>query len=252
MQNKEKQFQKLVKIMGILRGKNGCPWDKKQTHKTILPYLLEEAYELIEAFNKNDKKEIKEELGDLLLQVIFHSQIAKEKGKFDIYDVIKNLNEKLIKRHPHVFAGKKGLKKDWHVRAFWEKEKKKEKERLSILDGVPVALPSLLRARRLISKAKSAGFFWRENKSILNKIEEELSEVKEALKKKSKKALREEIGDLLFIIAVLAYYNGIDPEDALHKTDDKFIKRFKKIENKLYSGISEKEMLDLWSNTKNK
>ncbi len=248
MKNKKSEFQTLIKIMEKLRGKNGCPWDKKQTHKTILPYLLEETYELIEAFNKNKKEDITEELGDLLLQVVFHCQIAKENGKFDIYDVIKKLNQKLVQRHPHVFADKKGLKKDWHVRIFWEKEKKNEKNRSSILDGVPYALPSLLRARRLISKAKSAGFSWNENKSILKKINEEFLEVKEAIK--NKKALKEEIGDLLFIIAALAYYNKIDPEDALHKTNDKFIKRFKKIEKKLYAGMSEKEMLKLWEKTK--
>ncbi len=250
MHSKLKEFNKLIKLMEILRGENGCPWDKKQTHKTILPYLLEEAYELIDAFNKNKKEEIIEELGDLLLQVIFHSQIAKEKGKFDIYDVLKNLNEKLIKRHPHVFADKKGLKKDWHVRAFWEKEKKIEKKRTSILDGVPSALPSLLRARRLISKARSTGFYWHKEKSIINKIKEELSEVIDALNKKRQKELKEEIGDLLFAIAALAYYNGIDPENALHLTNNKFIKRFKKIENKLNSELNEKAILKLWEKSK--
>lgn len=251
MKNKKiKEFEKLIKIMEILRGKNGCPWDKKQTHRTIIPYLLEEAYELIEAFNRNDREEIKEELGDLLLQVIFHCQIAKEKGNFDIYDVIKNLNEKLIKRHPHVFTDKKGFKNDWDVRAFWEKEKKIEKKRASILDGIPVALPSLLRARRLVSKAKSAGFYWRTQRSIIKKIKEELGEVICALKKKDKKALKEEIGDLLFVIATFAYYNAIDPEYALHNANDKFIKRFKKIEKKIKIDLNEKEILKLWSQTK--
>jgi len=245
-----KNFLELVKIMSILRSKNGCPWDRKQTHKSILPYLIEEAYELIEAINKNNINEIKEELGDLLLQVIFHSQIAKEKGKFDIDDVVKELNRKLIVRHPHVFAGKKGLTKDWHVREFWEKEKKKEKKRISILDGVPQLMPALLRARRLISKAKSVGFAWKSEEGIIKKIKEELKEVEAAIKQRKKVKIKEEIGDLFFVIVALCYFYGINPEEALQNTNKKFIKRFKKIEKFLYKGIKEKEMLDLWGKTK--
>lgn len=252
MKNKKlnKYFSQLIKIMSILRSKKGCPWDRKQTQKSILPYLIEETYELVEAINRNDTDEIKEELGDLLLQVIFHSQIAKEKGRFDINDVIKELNKKLIERHPHVFAGKKGLVNAWHVREFWEKEKKKEKNRTSIIDGIPEAMPALLRARRLISKAKSAGFAWKSEKGIIKKIKEELKEVEIAVNRGKKAQIKEEIGDLLFVTVALCYFSGINPEDALQNTNKKFIKRFKKMEKFLYKGIKEKEMLELWKKTK--
>jgi len=244
------EFKRLIKIMEKLRGKNGCPWDKKQNHKTLLPYLLEETYELIEAINKNKEELIIEEMGDLLLQIVFHSQILKEKSKRGIYEVIKALNNKLIERHPHVFSKNKNFYKDFHVRQFWEKHKKEIKKRDSILDGVPIALPSLLRARRLISKATTLGFKWSNNDSIIKKIKEELNEVIKELKSKKRRALEEEIGDLLFVITALAYYNKINAENALYKANDKFIKRFKKIENKLNGNLNEKDILRLWKNTK--
>jgi len=249
--NKRKEFTKLVNLMKRLRGRDGCPWDKKQTHKTLMPYLLEESYELIEAINKNDKKAMKEELGDLLLQVVFHAQIASEKKNFDIYDVAKELNNKLISRHPHVFGNVKGLKKDWHVRDYWEKNKKKVKKRDSVIEGVPEALPALLRARRLQSKAQSTGFKWKTKDGIIRKINEEVREVKGAVKGRKKKDIEEEIGDLLFVIVSLSYFYKINPENALQKTNKKFIKRFKKIEKKLHGKMSEKQMIALWKKTKN-
>jgi tetrapyrrole methylase family protein / MazG family protein len=245
-----KEFGRLVSIMRRLRARNGCPWDRKQTHRTILPYILEEAYEVIEAVNKGGKEHLKEELGDLLLQVIFHAQIAAEAGKFDIYDVVDGLNNKLIVRHPHVFAGRKGLYKDWHVRDFWEKHKKETKKRDSVIDGVPAALPALLRSRRLQSKAQSTGFKFRTYKAIMDKFNEELAEVKSAVKEKDSRHIREEIGDLLFVIVTLSYFLRVDPEQALQGANDKFIRRFKKIEKKLYMGIPEKEMLKLWERAK--
>jgi len=244
------EFKKLIKIMEKLRGKNGCPWDKKQNHKTLLPYLLEETYELIEAVNKNRKELIIEELGDLLLQIIFHSQILKEKSQKGIYEVIKLLNHKLVQRHPHVFSRNKNLYNDFHVRQFWEKHKKEIKKRDSILDGVPIALSSLLRARRLISKATTLGFKWSNNNSIIKKVKEELNEVIKELKSKKRRGLEEEIGDLLFVITALAYYNKINAENALYKANNKFIKRFKKIENKLKPNLSEKDILGLWEKVK--
>ncbi len=245
-----KGFGGLVKIMKKLRGKNGCPWDRKQTHKTILPYLLEEAYELIEAINKGSKKEMKEELGDLLLQVVFHAQMEAEKGSFDISGVIDGINTKLITRHPHVFAGKKGLEKDFHVRDFWEKHKKETKKRKSVLEGVPSAMPALLRARRLQSKAGSAGFKWKDKKSILKKTEEEFREVKKAAAGGKKKEIEEEVGDAIFALVSLAYFYKIDPEEAVQKTNRKFIKRFGKIEKKINNNTGQKEMLALWEKTK--
>jgi tetrapyrrole methylase family protein / MazG family protein len=243
-------FKKLVGIMKRLRAKNGCPWDRKQTHKTLLPYLLEESYELIEAINKKDKKGIKEELGDVLLQVVFHAQIASEKEGFSMDNVVEGINEKLINRHPHVFAGKKGITRDYHVKAMWEKNKKEVKKRDSVTDGIPKAMPALLRARRLQSKVTTTGFKWKTKEAILKKVAEELSEVKGALREKNKKHIEEEIGDLIFTLVALSYFLRIDPENALQKTSDKFIRRFKLVEKRMYPGMPEREMLSLWQGTK--
>ncbi len=238
--------------MKRLRAKDGCPWDKKQTNLSILPYLIEEAYEYIEAARNNDREGMKEELGDVLLQVVFHAQISADKGGFDIEDVIKAINNKLIIRHPHIFGDKKGLRSAANVRDFWEKHKKAVKKRDSVIDGVPKSMPALLRSRRLVSKAGSAGFKWNSTAGALGKVEEELREVKGALKSKNKKKLREEIGDLLYSISALAYYNGIEPEEALHMADDKFIGRFKRVEKNLRKGMKEKEILALWEKAKKK
>jgi tetrapyrrole methylase family protein/MazG family protein len=243
-------FNELVAIMKQLRGKKGCPWDRKQTHNTLLPYLLEESYEFIEAVNRGDKKGMKEELGDVLLQVIFHAQIAAEKEGFTINDVVSGINKKLISRHPHVFAGKKGITKDYHVKAMWEKNKKEVKRRDSVIDGVPKAMPALLRARRLQSKVTTTGFKWKTKEAIMKKVAEELSEVKSALRSGNRRHIEEEIGDLIFTLTGLSYFLKIDPENALQKTSDKFIKRFKLIEKSLYPGISMKDMLKLWGNAK--
>jgi tetrapyrrole methylase family protein/MazG family protein len=249
---KKDNFRALVNIMKRLRAKDGCPWDKKQTNLSILPYLIEEAYEYIEAARNNDREGMKEELGDVLLQVVFHAQISADKGGFDIEDVIKAINNKLIIRHPHIFGDKKGLRSAANVRDFWEKHKKAVKKRDSVIDGVPKSMPALLRSRRLVSKAGSAGFKWNSTAGALGKVEEELREVKGALKSKNKKKLREEIGDLLYSISALAYYNGIEPEEALHMADDKFIGRFKRVEKNLRKGMKEKEILALWEKAKKK
>ena len=205
----QKEFLRLVEIMQRLRAKKGCPWDRKQTHKSLLPYILEEAYEVIEEINKNDKVHMKEELGDLLLQVVFHAQIAAEAGDFTIAEVAKGISDKLVTRHPHIFGNKK-LKTAAAVREFWEKHKKEVKKRDSVIDGVPVALPALLRARRLQSKAISAGFKWKNDQGIIAKINEELAEVKQAVKSKKKKHIEEEIGDLLFAVTLLGYHYGVN------------------------------------------
>lgn len=250
MSNTKKEFEKLIKIMKKLRSKNGCPWDKKQTHKTLLPYLVEETYELIEAINNKNKDMIIEELGDLLLQIIFHAQIMKEKTGNGIKKVIEIINNKLIQRHPHVFSNKKGLYKDYHVLEFWERYKKEIKQRESILDGIPMILPSLLRARRIISKVSTLGFRWQNNADIINKIKEELNEVTYEVRKKRRRKLEEEIGDLFFVITVLAYQNKINAENALYKANNKFIKRFKKIEKKLNNNLKKDEIIKIWQETK--
>ncbi len=245
-----KGIKKLEAIMAQLRSKKGCPWDKKQTHLSLLPYLIEESYELYESVKKKNDAEMLEELGDVFLQVVFYAQIAKERGKFSLGDVIDGINEKLIRRHPHVFAGKKGVKTPAHVRAIWEKNKKEQKERESVIDGVPVYMPALLRARRLVSKAGSAGFKWSGPESVMKKVNEEMREIKEAYKSGNKKHLKEEIGDLLFVLSAYSYYNGIDPEDALNEANEKFIKRFKNIEKRLGETVNEKQMLKLWDTGK--
>ncbi|HDT14793.1 MAG TPA: nucleoside triphosphate pyrophosphohydrolase [Firmicutes bacterium] len=247
---KKNNFAELVRIMEKLRAKDGCPWDKKQNHRTLLPYILEESYEVIEAVNKEDYENLKEELGDLLLQVVFHAEIARGKSRFDIYDVVETLNKKLISRHPHVFAGKKGLRKAGQVRDFWEEEKKKTKKWDSVLDGVPKALPALLRARRLQSKAGGKGFKWLSSRSVENKIKEEYREILEAVKNGNKKRIEEEIGDFLFAAAALSYFHGVNPENALQRANDKFISRFAKIEKRLNNRMEEKEILELWSRAK--
>jgi tetrapyrrole methylase family protein/MazG family protein len=248
---KKNNFAGLVAIMKRLRAPDGCPWDKKQTNTSILPYLIEEAYEYIEAVRDGDIEAMKEELGDVLLQVVFHAQIASDKiGGFDIVDVIDGISNKLIVRHPHIFGDKKGLRSAANVRDFWEKHKKEVKKRDSVLDGVPKTMPALLRSRRLISKAGSAGFKYGSAAGVLDKVAEETGEVKRALKTGNRKYLKEEIGDLLYAVTALAYYSGIDPEEALHSAGDKFTKRFKKIEDGLHKGITEKEMLALWDDAK--
>jgi tetrapyrrole methylase family protein/MazG family protein len=248
---KKNNFAGLVAIMKRLRAPDGCPWDKKQTNTSILPYLIEEAYEYIEAVRGGDVEAMKEELGDVLLQVVFHAQIASDKkGGFDINDVIDGISSKLIVRHPHIFGDKKGLKSAASVRDFWEKHKKEVKKRDSVLEGVPKSMPALLRSRRLISKAGSAGFKWGSAAGVLGKVDEEMGEVKRALKLGNKSHLKEEIGDLLQAVTALAYFSGVDPEEALHGAGDKFTARFKKIEKGLHKGITEKEMIALWNKAK--
>ncbi len=245
-----RKFDKLNAIMKRLRSKKGCPWDKKQTHKTLTPYIIEEAYEVIEAINNNDDKALREELGDLLLQVVFQAEIARGNKKFTIDDVIEGINTKLTVRHPHVFGSRTDITKSAHVMAFWEKYKKETKKRDSVIDGVPAAMPALLRGRRIVSKAQTTGFKWKTNAGVLAKVDEELLELKAALKTGKKKHAEEEIGDLIFTLISLAYNNKINPEDALQMANNKFIKRFKKIEKHLKPGMNEKDMLDLWKKSK--
>ena len=231
MENCEKEgklFQELVKIMERLRRE--CPWDREQTNLSIKDNLIEEAYELLEAIENNDNKAMVEELGDLLLQVLFHSQIKKDEGSFDINDVMKNLKEKLIRRHPHVFGSidYDKLEGESHLQK-WEKLKEKEKNRKSILDGIPKRMPALQRAYKIQKKMASVGFDWEDINGAWNKLYEELEEIKKA---KSKEEVEEEIGDVLQAIVNLARFYGVKPEDALHKSLDKSEKRFRYIEEK--------------------
>ncbi|WP_457624151.1 nucleoside triphosphate pyrophosphohydrolase [Persephonella sp.] len=223
-----KNFQRLVDIMERLRRE--CPWDREQTNYSIKNNLIEEAYELLEAIEKDDNKAMVEELGDVLLQVVFHSQIKKDQGAFDINDVIENLIEKLIRRHPHVFGGVDyaSLEGEDHLKK-WEVLKQKEKNRQSILDGIPSRMPALLRAVKVQKRMAKVGFDWEEPSQVMEKVEEELEELKNA---RTREELVHEIGDLLIAVTNLARAYDIDPEEALHKSIDRSIRRFRYIEEK--------------------
>jgi len=219
-----KEFEKLIEIMAKLRSENGCDWDRAQTHESLKPYLIEEAYEVLNAIDNNDDEELKEELGDVLLQVVFHAQIATERGAFSISDVINTLSDKLIRRHPHVFGDAEG-----YSYARWEEIKAKEKggkKRTSIGD-VNHALPGLSLARRVQENAAGVGFDWVEIEDVWNKVEEEISELRTA---KAQEEVEEELGDLLFAVVNLARFLNVDPESAVRKATEKFIMRFEKME----------------------
>ncbi len=227
-------FNDLIKLMSKLRSKHGCPWDRAQTHKSLLPYLIEESYEVLDTIEAEDDQRLKEELGDLLLQIIFHAQIARERKKFDIHEVIENLRQKLIQRHPHVFKDKKRLVpeevlKNWeHIKLTTSKAKDK-----SVLSGLPRNLPALLKAYRLQEKVARFDFDWEKTDEIFAKIEEEIKELKEAYRRRKKGNIEEELGDILFSCVNLCRHLKINPEFALRKTIDKFVKRFNYVEKRL-------------------
>lgn len=223
-------FNKLLQIMSELRGEKGCPWDKEQTRESLKPFIVEEAYEVLEAIDEKDPDAVKEELGDLFFQVIFQCQIAKEQGEFDISDVIDKISTKMIARHPHVF-GDANYKTTDEVLVHWEAQKKKEgKNRESLLEGVPKTLPSLLRAHRLQDRAARVGFDWEKIDDVFLKLDEELKEFHAAFKAKKKDEIEDELGDVFFMLVNLSRFIGINPEDALRKTISKFISRFRHIE----------------------
>lgn len=225
-------FEKLIEIMKALRAEGGCPWDREQTRESLKPFLVEEAYEVLEAIEEGDPEKLREELGDLLFQIVFHSRIAAERGEFDIGDVIEGISLKMKARHPHVFGGER-FRTSEEVKAHWEVEKKKEgKLRDSILDGVPHTLPALLRAQRLQSRASGVGFDWEKTEDVLKKLDEELREFKEALGRKEMTAVEDEVGDIFFVLVNVSRFVGVNPEDALRRTISKFISRFRHVEMK--------------------
>jgi tetrapyrrole methylase family protein / MazG family protein len=217
---------RLRKIVAQLRSPDGCPWDREQTHQSLKPHLVEECYELVDAIDAGDDKEIKEELGDLLLQVVLHSQMASEEGRFDMDDVATVIADKLMHRHPHVF-GENKLPDSEAVLRQWEVIKRAEKqERNSALDGVPKALPALARAQKVQTKAARVGFDWNDADGALEKVQEELSEIESA----SERQIEEEVGDLLFAIVNFARKKGLDAEQALWQATAKFSDRFQAME----------------------
>jgi len=226
------EFDRLVSIFERLRGPGGCPWDAEQDHKSISLSVIEEAYELFDAIHTGDIEHIREELGDILLQVVFHSIIARNQGEFTIVDVINGLADKLVSRHPHVFADTR-VEGSKEVIRNWEKIKQREggkSGRGSILDGIPDSLPSLLAARKIQSVVSRVGFDWQDASGVIEKIKEEIDELGEALDAGNTNSAQEEIGDLLFSMVNLARLLKLDPESALRGTNRKFRKRFLAIE----------------------
>ena len=249
------QFEELVKIVSELRAPDGCPWDREQTNQSLLPYFIEEAYELIESVDEKNWENVKEELGDLLLHVVFQGSIAEQDGKFQLVESLLTVNEKLISRHPHVF-GDAQADEAFHAKQNWEAAKHKEKGRDSRLDGVPKNLPSLVRAQRLQQKTSYAGFDWDKVEQVWEKIHEEILELKEAQLSNNKKHIEEEIGDVIFSVVNLARFLDISAENSLRKTNKKFINRFKKVEERIKEQGKEiddatlEEMDSIWNEAK--
>jgi tetrapyrrole methylase family protein/MazG family protein len=249
------QFKRLVEIMARLRSSDGCPWDRAQDHKSLRLYLIEEAYEVLDAIEQNNPDKLAEELGDLLLHVVFHAQIADEKGEFNIEDICHKISEKLIKRHPHVFKGKRRLSTAQVINQ-WEEIKRGSNSDYSILDGVPKSLPALLKAYRIQEKVGHLGFDWKDASEVILKIKEEVAEFEQASSSKNPKAMHRELGDLLFSMVNLSRHLGLQAEEALEDTNKKFIKRFQFIEKKLAESgktpaeTTLEEMDALWEESK--
>jgi MazG family protein len=258
-------FRKLVALMARLRGPAGCPWDREQTHATLRTYLIEEAYEVLEALDSGDDVKSAEELGDLLLQVLFHAQIAHEEGRFDITDVIREIYEKMVRRHPHVF-GDTQAKDSAQVLRNWEVIKKEERHAksganhedaaVSFLDGVPRGLPALLEGYQLTRKAARVGFDWHEVEGIFEKLTEETEELREVLGKGNNARIEGELGDLLFVAVNLARFLKVDPEIAMKKANAKFSRRFREMERMAgekgtsFDKVPRGEMETLWEEAK--
>ena len=243
-------LERLIEIIEILRSENGCKWDREQTHYTLRRNMLEEAYEAVDAIDDNDAKHLKEELGDVLLQVVLHAQIAKEEKEFDIEDVAKGISDKLVHRHPHVFGDVKVSSTD-EILDNWEKLKKEEKpHRTSIMDGISKAQASLMSAQKISKKAVNVGFEWPNEDSLYNCVQSEIKEFKEAITQENKE---EELGDILFAVVNLARWNKIDAEQALLKANKKFISRFKEMEklaDKELEHLTLEEWDTLWKKAK--
>lgn len=268
MDPKQKALQKLIETVHRLRAPGGCPWDREQTHQSLRPFLIEESYEVLEVLDQIDSPQklkdpktrdaLKEELGDLLMQIVLHAEITRESGAFDFYDVAQTLDEKLIRRHPHVF-GEVKVESSEQVVKNWDEIKKKEKQSDQpklLLDSIPKNQPALPRAQKVIEKVTKVGFQWPDVQGPLEKVEEELSELKEAIESKDPLKIKEELGDLLFCICNVAHMTKIDPEESLRLFLKKFETRFNYIENKINeSGRTLKEsnlaeMDKLWEESK--
>ncbi len=255
-----KEFQKLSEIVDKLMSENGCPWDRVQTRETLKPYLVEECYETLEALDENDPEKIKDELGDLMYQILFHSKISEQKNEFGIQDVVKTISEKMIRRHPHVFEEASAETPD-QVVDQWEEIKKTEKassQRDSALSGIPPHLPALARSQKLQKKAAKCGFDWQKIDDVFLKLDEEIAEFKQAILSGDPAASTEELGDILFVLVNIAKFKKIDAEEALRQTNQKFIRRFRYIEEQALKqkrdlkDLSLEEMESHWQDAKKK
>ena len=252
------EFSELVEIMKLLRSKEGCPWDREQTHESLKKYLIEETYEVLEAIDMNDKDKLCEELGDLLLQIVFHAQIAAENDMFDINDVISGICRKMILRHTHVFGKDKADTPD-QVVDNWEAIKKKEKgakTQTEVLKDIPANLPALMRSYKVQQKAAQVGFDWDNIEDVIAKVHEEFQELKDVYKSKNVERITDEIGDVFFALVNLSRFLKVQPELALTGTINKFIKRFEYIEResakmgKKLEDMKLSEMDELWNKAK--
>jgi tetrapyrrole methylase family protein/MazG family protein len=250
-------WERLKLVMSILRSADGCSWDKKQTHKSLIPYLIEESYEVIEAIEAENPDSLCEELGDLLCQIVFHSQIANETGQFDADTAVERIVQKLISRHPHVFENQTDLDPE-EVRDQWERMKISTGEKKSVLSGLPKSMPALTMAFRTGEKAGGVGFDWPNADRVFDKLTEEMDEIKEAIKSGNSKNLQEEIGDFLFAAASLARKLDVEPETALKKALAKFQLRFSNLEDEVRNSQQDfeqynlDELEDIWQRVKSK
>ena len=261
-------FEKLVAVQARLRAPNGCPWDREQTHESLRTYLIEEAYEVLEALESGNDAKFAEEMGDLLLQIVFHSQIAREEGRFTVADVIREIHAKMVRRHPHVF-GKTRAKDSAEVLRNWEQIKAEERrasgylkssdstpKEASLLDGVSKALPATMEGFQLTRKASRIGFDWEDASGVFEKMQEETQELRTALNERAQIRMEEELGDLLFAAVNLSRFLKIDPEIALKKANAKFSRRFRAMEHmarksgREFKDLPRQEMESLWEAAK--
>jgi len=255
MSNADQKLKQLIELVEKLRAPGGCDWDQKQTPETLIPYLLEESHEVAEAILDNEPSLLKEELGDLLLNIVFQVVLANEKKEFNMDEVISDINEKIVTRHPHIFSNDSDNNQS--SKQKWELNKKKQKNRDSILDGIPNSLSPLIVSHRLQDKSAAVGFEWDSINQVIRKIDEELDELKLGIKKKDQANIEEEIGDLLTTIVNLSRFLNISSELALKKANKKFYRRFTQLEklilldNKMINDLSLDELMFYWIKVKN-
>ncbi len=252
MHRQAEAIEKLITIMDKLLSEEGCPWDREQTHESLIRYLIEETYEVIETIEDQDMHKLREELGDLLLQVVFHAALAQREGYFDFGDVAATVSQKMIHRHPHVFGTVERLETSDEVMEVWEKFKKREGKK-NLLEGIPRSLPALMRAEKIQEKASRVGFDWPSAEGAIEKVHEEINELGEA---RTDQEIEEEMGDLIFALVNVARFKNVEPEQALQRANDKFIRRFEYIEKKAGEAGRElqemtlEEMDILWTEAK--